>query len=121
MFTLAANLRQASRLPPLARGDSRISTLEIVALLVFGALAAIAVSMIHMSARVPGHAILRAVFPMAAGLALVPRRSSGLVMSAGAILTTAFLRLGNFGEIQSAAFVSLLALGPMLDLALASA
>ena len=58
---------------------------------------------------------------MAAGLALVPRRSAGIVMAAGAILTTALLRVGSFGEIQSAAFVSLIALGPMLDLALAGA
>lgn len=121
MFAPASNLLQSSRLPSLTRHEASISAQELAALLAFGGLAAVAVSTLHISFRVPGHAILRAVFPMAAGLALVPRRSGGLVMTAGAILTTAFLHLGNFGEIQSAAFVSLLALGPMLDLALASA
>lgn len=121
MFSPATNLRQASRLPALAPSDERVSALEIGLLLGCGALAALAVCLLHLSFRVPGHAILRAVFPMAAGIALVPRRSAGLVMTAGAVLTTALLRFGNFGEIQSAAFVSLVALGPMLDVALAGA
>jgi len=51
-------------------------------------------------------------------MALVPRRSAGIVMAAGALLTTAALRFTHVGEIQSAALVSLLALGPMLDVAL---
>ncbi|MGE3244323.1 MAG: hypothetical protein AB7I57_24880 [Pirellulales bacterium] len=105
----------------LTREASTISATELAVLLAFGALAAVAVSMLHISFRVPGHAILRAVFPMAAGLALVPRRSAGLVMATGALAATGLMRLGNFGEIQSAAFVSLLALGPLLDLALAGA
>lgn len=119
MFAPAANLRQSSRLPSLTRSEASITAQEIAALVAFGALAAVAVATIHMSLRVPGHAILRAVFPMAAGLALVPRRSAGLVMAGGALVTTGLMRLGNFGEIQSAALVSLLALGPLLDLALA--
>jgi hypothetical protein len=121
MLSPAANLRQASRVPTLSRSAERISAREIVILLTCGALAALAVAMIHLSFRVPGHAILRAVFPMAAGLACVPRRGAGLVMTAGAILTTALLRVGDFGDIQSAALVSLIALGPLLDLALAAA
>ena len=36
---------------------------------------------------IPGHAILRAVFPMVTGLALVPRRGAGTVMGLGAMLT----------------------------------
>src|SRR5262245_51475745 len=100
MFSPSVNLRQASRLTGLARTDASISALEITTLLVFGALAAIAVSMLHLSFRIPGHAILRAVFPMAAGLAVVPRRSAGMVMAVGAMVTTALLRIAGVGEIQ---------------------
>lgn len=121
MFATTANLRAASRLPALARTDERISAAEIAVLLACGALAAVAVSMLHISLRMPGHAILRAVIPMAAGLALVPRRSAGMVMAAGVMVATAALRVANLGEIQSAALVSLLALGPMLDVALTGA
>ena len=121
MFAPAANLKLSSRLPALPRTVERISALEIAVLLLCGGLAALAVCTLHLSFRVPGHAILRAVIPMAAGLALVPRHSAGLVMAAGGIFTTAVLRAGNVGEIQSAAFVSLIALGPLLDLAVAGA
>ncbi len=121
MFAPAANLRQASRLPALPRTVDRISASEFALLLACGALAAMAVCGLHLSFRVPGHAILRAVFPMAAGLAIVPRRAAGAVMAASALFTTAALRLGNLGEIQFAALVSLLVFGPMLDLALVGA
>jgi hypothetical protein len=78
----------------------------------------LAVFAIHLSFRIPGHAILRAVFPMAAGLAIVPRRGSGLVMTIAAAITALGLHSGGIGEIQPAALVSLLALGPLLDLAM---
>ena len=89
-------------------------------LLACGALAAIAVCMLHLSFRVPGHAILRAVIPMAAGIALAPatldrprdgrRRNPRNRRTPPRQLSV---------RLQSAAFVSLVALGPMLDLALA--
>lgn len=114
MLSPAANLKRSSRLPELVSSSDRISWLEIAALVACGALAVFA---IHLSWRVPGHAILRAVFPMAAGLAVVPRRSAGLVMTLSAALTGRMLHWGDFGEIQPAALASLLARGPMLDLA----
>jgi hypothetical protein len=117
MLSPAANLKRSSRLPELVSSSDRISWLEIAALAACGALAALAVFAIHLSWRVPGHAILRAVFPMAAGLAVVPRRSAGLVMTISAAITGGVLHWGHFGEIQPAALASLLALGPMLDLA----
>jgi hypothetical protein len=61
--------------------------------------------------QIPGHAILRAVLPMAIGLALVPRKNGGTVMGVAA--------LG--GELPGlGACTSLALLGPMLDLALRS-
>lgn len=121
MFSPAANLRQASRWPAFTTAADRATSRELALLFACGSLAALAVCTVHLSFRVPGHAILRAVFPMAAGIALVPRRSAGLVMAVGALLATVGLRIGNVGEIQSAAFVSLVAFGPLLDLALAGA
>jgi hypothetical protein len=70
--------------------------------------------------RVPGHAILRVVFPMALGLALVPRRGAGCVMGGTAALAAAGLHLaGVRGEgLGLGAFTSLIATGPLLDVSL---
>jgi hypothetical protein len=118
MFSPALNLKRSSRLSVVPVPAERISVVEIAALAACGALAALAVFAIHLSFRVPGHAILRAVFPMAAGLAIVPRRFGGLVMTIAAALAAIGLHSGGIGEIQPAALVSLLALGPLLDLAM---
>jgi hypothetical protein len=119
MFAPAVNLRQARRFASLPNTLDRVSGLEIGLLLVCGSLAALAVGMLNLPFRVPGHAILRAVFPMAAGLALVPRRSAGLVMTTGAILTTIAMQLGGVGGLQVAAVTGLITLGPLLDWATA--
>jgi hypothetical protein len=111
------SLKEASRLPVLSR-DAKVSAAEIALLVACGALAAIAVGMLHSQIRVPGHAILRAVVPMALGLSLVPRRSSGIVMATGAGATAAVMLLNGIGRFQPGALVSLLALGPVLDVAL---
>ncbi len=67
--------------------------------------------------RVPGHAILRVVFPMAVGLALVPRKGAGCVMGATGFVTGLSLYLAGFkGEgIGVGALASLTATGPILD------
>ncbi len=118
VFAPNLNLKSSSRLPVLSR-DMAVSAAEIGLLLGCGMLAAIAVGMLHIQMWVPGHAILRAVLPMALGLALVPRRSAGMVMALGAGLTAAALSLGQVGRFPPAALLSVLALGPVLDLALA--
>jgi hypothetical protein len=121
MLTPAANLRSASRLSTLTQSSAQITMLELAALVACGALAALAMFAIHLSLRIPGHAILRAAFPFAAGLAIVPRRGAGMVMTAASALTAAGLHWGQVGEIQPAALVGFLALGPLLDLALLGA
>ena len=75
-FATRSNLRTASRLPTLS-SEAKVSAAELATLLACGALAALAIGLLHLQFRVPGHAILRAVLPMAFGLALVPRRSAG--------------------------------------------
>lgn len=114
-------LAQATRLPWLGRTEGALPALEWTALLIFGSLAAAGTVFLDFGWRVPGHAILRAVFPMACGLALVPRRGAGAVMGAGAVLTWAWIRLGGLGGAGTGSTTSLLLIGPMLDLALWSA
>lgn len=67
--------------------------------------------------RIPGQAILRVVFPLALGLAVVPRRGAGCVMGGTAALTGASLQwIGLRGEsIGFGALTSLIATGPLLD------
>ncbi len=117
VFATNSHLQHASRLPTVTRQAS-VSATEIAWLLFCGALSATAVGLIHIQLRVPGHAILRAVLPMALGLALVPRRSGGLVMAAGAALTAAAMAAVRIGTFPPAALLSVLALGPVLDAAL---
>jgi hypothetical protein len=117
-FATKPALRVASRLPALSR-EAGISIAEVVLLLACGAFSALAIGMLQLQIRVPGHAILRAVLPMAFGFALVPRRSSGILMSIGAGLTAAAMSLGHIGRFPPAAMLSVLALGPVLDMALA--
>ena len=114
-------LAQATRLPWLRRGESALPVLEWTALLLFGGLAAAAMVFRDFGWRIPGHAILRAVFPMACGLAVVPRRGGGTVMAGGAVLALAWFRLGGLGGAGTGSTTSLLLIGPMMDLALWSA
>lgn len=83
-----------------------------------GAAAAAAVAFVKLSLRIPGHSIVLAALPMVLGLSLAPRRLAGSVMSAGA-LGTAWLLSGVGGaSYGSGATVSLVLLGPMMDVAL---
>ncbi|HEX3599494.1 MAG TPA: hypothetical protein VHU84_05090 [Lacipirellulaceae bacterium] len=117
-FAAKPSLRTSSRLPNLTR-DARVSATEIACLLTCGALAALAVGIIHLPLRIPGHAILNGVLPMSLGLALVPRRSGGIVMAIGAGIAATAMNWGGLGRFQPAAVLSILALGPVLDVATA--
>ena len=115
-FAAKQNLQSASRIPGLA-ADTVISAREISSLLACAVAAALAVGLIHRSFGVPGIAILRGLLPIALGFAIVPRRSAGTIMSIGA--AAAVMTAAQFGEFQVPALVGTLALGPVLDLALA--
>jgi hypothetical protein len=116
-FATRTSLRGASRLPAIS-GTARVTAAEIALLFACGALAAMAIGLVHLRMGSPGHAIFRAVLPMAMGLALVPRRSSGMVMSLGAGLTSGAMSVGQVGFFPPAALLSILVLGPALDVAL---
>ncbi len=116
-----AGLEQATRLPWLGRAEQALPLLEWTALLLFGGLATCTMAFMDWGIRIPGHAILRAVFPMVCGLALVPRRGAGTVMGVGALVFLLWIRLGGHGVPGTGATTSLLLIGPMMDLALRSA
>lgn len=105
------------RLPSRAAGAS-ISLAETLALLACGAVAAASVLLVDFKLKLPGHAILRAVFPMALGLSVVPRRGAGAVMGTGAVATAAMLIGGGWADKGLGAMTSLCLVGPVLDLAM---
>jgi hypothetical protein len=118
-FATKPALQTSSRLPALSRSE-RLSVAEIACLLACGGLAIVCVAMFQqLRIPVPGNSIVRAVLPIALGLALVPRQFAGSITSIGAALTATVLSLGQFGRFPPAAIVSVVALGPVLDLALA--
>ena len=113
MFVVHELLSTQSRLP-LTRGE-RVSLIESLGLVGCGALAAVLVIAFDVSLRIPGHAILRAVPPIALGLALVPRQFAGTVMSLSALATCGILYRGGFEPVGAGAMTSLLTIGPCLD------
>jgi hypothetical protein len=111
-------LRAAGRVPALS-GAAPISLVEFLTLLLIGAgAAALSIAMADFNLRIPGHAILRAVFPMALGLALVPRQLGGCVMGGSALVTGLLLQGTGVGRTGVGALTSLCLTGPLLDLAL---
>lgn len=115
-------LQQATRLPWLGRGQRALPVLEFVALLLIGGLATCLMVFWDWGiSRVPGHAILRSVFPVVCGLALVPRRGAGTTMGAGALSTLTWMNLTMRDTPGWGASTSLLLIGPTMDLALWSA
>src|SRR5690606_2863259 len=90
-------LLRYSRLPALARPGQGIAPAEVVTLVVIGAAAALTALLPDLNWRIPGHAILRSVFPFALGLALVPRRGSGTLMGSSALATTFSLQAAGTG------------------------
>jgi hypothetical protein len=118
MLGVNETLLGAARVPALAESDRDVGAAELAVLALTGAGAAAISTLVDLNLRIPGHSILLAVFPMALGLALVPRRGAGSVMGFGAAVTTlgfgvAGVRLPGIG-----ALTSLLLVGPFLDLAL---
>jgi len=98
-------------------GD-RLRWAELGFLVGAGVTAAATVSYLDFGLRLPGHAILRAVFPMALGLSLAPRRLGGIVMGASAAATAMLLKTAGAGGLGIGALTSLCLIGPMLDAAL---
>jgi hypothetical protein len=101
----------------LRSSTARASANEMGILIASGALAALAMALVHMNLRLPGHAILKPLLPIMLGLAFVPRRFGGCIAGLGAAATAGLLLMGGWGEIHASAMTSLVLLGPALDVA----
>jgi hypothetical protein len=117
ILTLDPTLQRASRL---ARRTSRqsVNVAELLALVSCGVMSTCLTTYVKLNLQIPGHHIMFAVFPMALGFALVPRRFAGTTMGGAALGATfafwgAGIHVGGVG-----ALTSLWLAGPMLDLAL---
>jgi hypothetical protein len=116
MLAYHSGLAGPSRLVEVARRPAAVRPFEMALLAGCGLLAAAAVLLLDFNLRIPGHAILRSVVPMSFGLALVPRRGAGLVMSLAAGGGLLAAGLGGLGAGLGAS-TSLVLTGPLLDLA----
>jgi hypothetical protein len=118
IFGVRDGLAAAGRIQSETRIRERISVSEILALLFCGAVSASLIAFVRLGLRIPGHSIVLSMLPMVFGLALAPRRFSGFIMSAGALVTASAYTGAGFAQYGAGAFVSLCLLGPMMDLAL---
>jgi hypothetical protein len=104
-----------------------ISPAELAVLVVLGVCAALGSAFLDLpdligrltgvSFKMPGYTILRSYLPIALGLALVPRRLAGSVMSAVAFSAGMMLNILGMAQAGIAALTCLGVTGPMLDLA----
>ncbi len=115
---LHPGLCSTTRLGLIVSDEVTVTVRDWLVLLTAGILAACASTFLDLHIRgIPGHAILRVVFPMAMGLALVPRRGAGTVMGGSALVTGVVFRMCGFKgeELGLGALTSLVATGPLLD------
>lgn len=100
----------STRTAPLAR--------DVVVGILAGVFAALIAHGVELNLRISGHAILKSVLPVTLGLALAPRRMTGMLIGAGTVAGSFLARAGGLASIGVGASTSLLLLGPCLDAAL---
>ena len=119
-WPLHPGLEASSRVLWCAR-EGELTSREVAILLGIGAIAAVGTSLLDLPLRIPGHAILRTMLPLAVGFALVPRRHAGAVMSGGALFSLLILLIGGGRLPGIGSTTSLLLTGPLIDRAVRSA
>lgn len=120
-FGIHQGLATAGRIPSVTRAHEHVSAAEMLVLICCGAAATSAISFIKLGLRLPGHAIVLAMVPLALGFALAPRRLSGFIMSGAALSTAAVFTAAGLAQYGTGSFVSLCLMGPITDLALSKA
>jgi hypothetical protein len=108
-------LVDSGRFPSLSDKAGRVRAAELGCLFVMGTLAAVAAHLVELKLRIPGHAIVRVIFPIALGLALVPRRGAGLTMGTVGLGVSLLISVGRFGAPGWGATTSLVLSGILLD------
>jgi hypothetical protein len=106
---------RAVRQGDLAGTEIQFSTRELAILGLAGVVAVLAVAFVQSPLRIPGHAVLKAALPLACGLAFIAKPLAGTVAGSASLFTATVLMLAGFGNLQAAALVSLLLVGPALD------
>ncbi len=118
ILSVDADLLATSRVPALASADGGVRSIELAVLFISGVGAALLTNVPRLHLGIPGSSIVFAIFPIALGFALVPRRGAGTVMGSAALLTTMGLRFAGGPVDGPGALTSLVLSGPLLDLAL---
>ena len=121
VFAIHPGLEHSARLPALARQGHGLAAAELTVLFFLGVAAATLSSLLKLNLGVPGHNIIRVIFPMALGLAVVPRRGSGSVMGLGGLAGAAGFHLAGVTGLGAGAMTSLVLTGFFLDAALVGA
>ena len=118
VLTVQEGLGASGRLRSGRRLAESVTLAELAVLWLLGTLAALVSAYVKLGAGIPGHNILRVVFLMAFGLALVPRRGSASVMGLSGLVTAVFV--GVFGRhgLGLGAATSLIVTGFLVDVAL---
>jgi hypothetical protein len=121
VLSIHEGLGASGRLPGLARQGGRVTALEWAMLGSLGLGAALLSAYGTRGLGVPGHNILRVIFPMAMGLALVPRHGSGTIMGLGGLAGGTLLTMLGPHGLGAGALTGLVLLGLALDLAMLGA
>jgi len=95
--------------------DSGFTTRELAILGTAGVVAALAVAFLQTPLRIPGHVILKSTLPLACGMACIAKPLAGTVAGSASLFTAAILMMVGLGNLQAAAMVSLLLVGPAMD------
>jgi len=121
VFAIHPGLQLSGRLPALARQERGLAAAELTVLFLLGIAAATLSSLLKLNLGIPGHNVIRVIFPMALGLAVVPRRGSGSVMGLGGLAGAAGFHMGGVAGLGAGATTSLVLTGFFLDAALLGA
>jgi hypothetical protein len=114
-------LSYSPRVRVLRPAAGTISVAELAVLVTAGVAAALLSGYVKLNLGISGHNIIRVVFPMALGLALVPRRGAASVMGASALGSAALFSMVGAPTLGAGAMTSLVLTGFFLDFALAGA
>jgi len=116
-MTVHEGLGNSGRVRAIARAD-RVSLAELGTLLLLGSAAAAASAFLKRGTGIPGSNIIMVVFPIAFGLALVPRRGAAAAMGLSAMSCAGVFCLAGVGGIGFGALTSLALTGLLIELVL---
>jgi hypothetical protein len=115
LFIVEPAFAASVRVPAIGNMEQPIQKVELAFLFVMGVAAAAAAHFVELNLRIPGHAIIRVVFPLAFGMALVPRRGAGVSMGMVAAASALALSGARLGSTGVGAMTSLVLCGVVLD------